>query len=105
MEKRLFIRYLREEGVPFGVVVAVGPGQLGWSMCSKKDQWNRRLGLTIAEGRAHKVECWRANFTKHSPVFTAKTTPFPIRNTRWEQLYHTLTVVQELAERYFKAEG
>ena len=35
-----------------GVVVAIGPGIIGWSLCSKKDEYNHELGIHIALRRA-----------------------------------------------------
>lgn len=53
------IRYLRKEskekgykGVPFGVIVALSPDKIGWSICCNEDNWNKNLALRIAEGRA-----------------------------------------------------
>ena len=31
----------------------------GWAACNPKDNWNRRLGLTIALGRALKAYGWK----------------------------------------------
>ncbi len=103
MENKLFIRYLREEGVPFGVVVAIGPGELGWSMCSKKDQWNRKRGLIIAEGRATKGIIWRIHYMDHCPSgFKILRDMDDEPHDRWTDLYHTLLKVEKLSEQYFK---
>lgn len=58
----MFIKYIREytgikgrKGRPFGVVVALSKTKLGWSLCHKKDRWNKKLGLRIAIQRAETI--------------------------------------------------
>ncbi len=56
------VRYVKGSGrvhgilqeVFLGVVVAIGPGQIGWAKTHENDRWrwNRKLGLKIARGRA-----------------------------------------------------
>ena len=55
------VRYVKDLGfttgkapVYLGVVVAIGPGQIGWAKTHENDRWrwNRKLGLKIARGRA-----------------------------------------------------
>ena len=56
----MFIKYIREDtkiegknkGKPIGVIVAVSKEELGWSLCHKKDIWDKKLGLLIATKRA-----------------------------------------------------
>lgn len=52
----ILIQYIRDEkNQPFGVVVATsnnGNFSLGWSVCNKKDTFNKSLALEIAIGRA-----------------------------------------------------
>lgn len=40
------------KGKKRGVVVAIAPGIIGWSLCSKKDSFDREKGIGIALGRA-----------------------------------------------------
>ncbi len=49
-----YLRHFTSNGdlVPWGCVVAIGPGQVGWSMCHEKDNFNKKLARTIAAGRA-----------------------------------------------------
>lgn len=42
----------RVKGKIRGVIVATGPGIIGWSLCSKKDEYNHELGIHIALRRA-----------------------------------------------------
>ena len=52
MRKKL-IKYIRNaNNHPYGVVIALDRERIGWSRCSRKDRWQRKLGLMIAEGRA-----------------------------------------------------
>ena len=52
------IRYIREDGEHTGIcVVGVTDGVtigIGWSVCSDYDHFNKKLGRTIAAGRARK---------------------------------------------------
>lgn len=50
----MLIEYVRDfTNKPVGVVVATGPGKVGYAFCHPKDRWNKKLGIKIAEGRAN----------------------------------------------------
>jgi hypothetical protein len=67
MERELIIQYIRHPrtNARIGVLVAksedLGEGKtrinFGWSMCYKKDEFDRERGLKIALGRAAKGTC------------------------------------------------
>ncbi len=44
----------QQENVYLGVIVAIGPGQVGWAKTHKNDRskWSRKKGLLIARRRA-----------------------------------------------------
>ena len=48
------IRYFRHpnEGWLYGVLVMTGPSNIGWSACSRRDQFCRHIGREIARSRA-----------------------------------------------------
>ncbi len=49
----ILIKYKRNDhGHPVGVAVAIGDGEVGCSLCNKKDKWNREKALMIATRRA-----------------------------------------------------
>lgn len=57
--KYTIIQYVRKKRIPYGVLVAVrhDPGHgdgffISYSLCSKKDLFNKRMALKIALGRA-----------------------------------------------------
>lgn len=53
--KHYVIQYVRKNGRPFGVVVAVKGEdgfRIGYSLCNKKDRFKKETGLKIAFGRA-----------------------------------------------------
>jgi hypothetical protein len=59
MERKMnktLLSYYREDGKPVGCIAAVGPLMVGWSLCSKKDTFNKKLARIIAIGRAKKPE-------------------------------------------------
>jgi hypothetical protein len=48
----MLVKYLRDENrKPYGCIVAVGPGMVGYSVCNPKDTFNKELGCMIAAGR------------------------------------------------------
>lgn len=56
METEL-IEYVRDrKGRPFGCVAAVGKDKIGYSICHKEDQFDKKLGRKIAIERAKKEE-------------------------------------------------
>jgi len=49
----MLIKYIRDSHRrPKGVVISTGEGEVGYSLCNKKDKWNRETALRIAFGRA-----------------------------------------------------
>ena len=51
----MLIEYLRDKnGNPIGVAVAVSKEDIGWSLCNKRDKFNKQRALEIAVGRATK---------------------------------------------------
>jgi hypothetical protein len=50
----MICKYVRDsKGNRCGVVVAIGPGCVGWSLChTDKDKFSREIGKIIAAGRA-----------------------------------------------------
>ena len=52
MGKELIQFARNEKGVPIGCFVAHGNERIGWSLCSRRDKWNRKLAIEIARGRA-----------------------------------------------------
>lgn len=54
----MLVKYVRDcFGNPVGCVVAIGPGQVGYSMCSPKDHFRKDKARLIAIGRARFDEC------------------------------------------------
>lgn len=54
---KVLVEYKRDEHRnPCGVLVSIGPGIIGWSLCSKHDTFTKRQALNIALSRASKME-------------------------------------------------
>jgi hypothetical protein len=59
LDKKYFVAHFRLDGLQKtskgGVTVIQNPenGYVGIAVCSPKDNWNRKLGLKIAEGRVN----------------------------------------------------
>lgn len=54
------VKYIRDPDDPkvfLGVIVAIGPGKVGWAKTHENDRknWDRKLGLRIARSRAAAV--------------------------------------------------
>ena len=50
----MIYEYMKDKyGHRKGVVCATSKIGIGWSLCNKKDRFNRDFALKIAEGRAH----------------------------------------------------
>lgn len=63
----MLISYVRDDHYkPIGVIIATGRDKIGYSLCNKKDKWNRETGKRIAFGRAEKGSTiWIPNSVKH----------------------------------------
>jgi len=49
----MIYEYVRDgHGHRLGVVCALGRKDIGWSLCNKKDRFNKDFGLMIAQARA-----------------------------------------------------
>lgn len=53
----MLVQYIRQGNKPFACVVAIGAGQVGWSLCHPKDSFNKKRAVEIASGRANYLEC------------------------------------------------
>lgn len=69
MEKILIEYYRNENGIRQGVVVSTGKNIVGWSLCNKKDKFEKERGIQIALARANKI----------SEGGTVKKTPFTLQ--------------------------
>jgi len=52
VKKEELVRYIRENGVPVGCVVAEGSQEIGWSLCASFDQFSKKKAKEIARRRA-----------------------------------------------------
>lgn len=56
-DNKVILEYYRDnQGNPRGVVVAIGPGIIGWSLCSKYDVFTKEQAKNIALHRAVKAQ-------------------------------------------------
>lgn len=54
---KVLLQYKRDrKGQLKGVVLATGAGAIGWSLCNKKDVFNKAKGISIALKRAEKMK-------------------------------------------------
>ena len=84
----MLVKYLRDANRrPFGTIVALGPGKIGVSLCSPRDNFSKFLGIRIASGRAESQY---------------QTPSFPNRTIDGDII--TDVVDQEYAEMYDRAE-
>jgi hypothetical protein len=52
--KPVLIEYYRTQNSIQGVVIAIDANNVGWSLCNKRDKFNKEKGLFIALNRAIK---------------------------------------------------
>lgn len=90
MNKMFYEYYRKDNGNLKGVVMAIGKGIYGWSMCDPKDQFSKERGLNIAYNRALKArelnEEERAKYYSNIP----------------RSLRSLFNKVEERANRYYK---
>lgn len=48
----MIIRYVKVKGKPIGCVIGISADKIGWSLCCKKDTFNKEMARLIAIGRA-----------------------------------------------------
>ena len=49
----MLIKYVRDrKNKPIGCVVAIDKDKLGWSLCNRRDKWNRKVAVELAKKRA-----------------------------------------------------
>lgn len=89
--QKVLIQYLRKRNSNPGVVVAIGPDIIGWSLCNKKDRYSKEMAFHLALGRAEKA---------------AKLDPAEREYYYYERIPTTLldiaTKVRNRSEQYFK---
>jgi len=72
--KHTVIQYVRnKKNVPHGVIVAIKSDDgfsIGYSLCNKKDRFNKRMALKIAIGRAE---------LSSDPAILAMAMPHPVK--------------------------
>jgi len=60
--------YLKEVGGdPIGIIVSTARNQVGWSLCNKKDQFNKQIGKLIAINRADYYGTNKTNLLEEVP--------------------------------------
>ena len=56
MSTNMLRQYITDtHGKRIAMVVATGPNEIGWSLCHRNDQFDRKKGAVIAESRARNV--------------------------------------------------
>lgn len=79
-----------EKGAIRGVVVALDKDIIGWSLCSKRDVFNKKIGLSIALNRAVKA----SSMTAYERVYFYNSIPFSLDELTGEMIMRS--------EEYFK---
>lgn len=60
---KVLVEYKRDKNrTPYGVVVAIGPDMVGWSLCNKKDKFTKAEGLHFALYRALAIKECTVNY-------------------------------------------
>jgi hypothetical protein len=90
MNKIFYEYYRKGNGNLKGVVMAIGKGIYGWSMCDPKDQFSKERGLNIAYNRALKA----SELNEEERIKYYSNIPRSLRSL--------FNKVEERANRYYK---
>ncbi len=90
MSKIFYEYYRKDNGNLKGVVMAMGKGIYGWSMCDPKDQFSKERGLNIAYNRALKA----SELDEEERTEYYSTIP--------RSLHSLFNKIEERASRYYK---
>ncbi len=90
----MLIQYVRDEfNNPIGAVVAQD-NKIGWSRCSPKDQFSKKLAILIAKGRMQK-----------HPIIVCDNGAIILNGTK-DNIHHEvvpyISIMAERAKRYYK---
>lgn len=90
-DQKILIQYLRRKNNVPGLVIAIAPGIIGWSLCNKHDRYSKEKAFQIALSRAEKA---------------SKLNPAERDYYYYERIPFTLVEiankVKERSEKYFK---
>ena len=90
-DQKILIQYLRKKNSVPGLVIAIAPGIIGWSLCNKHDRYSKEKAFQIALSRAEKA---------------AKLDPSERDFSYYDRIPSTLVEiaarVKERSEKYFK---
>lgn len=91
-----FRMYLRDKHKqPHGIILANKVDDkihVGWSVCNKKDKWNRAVGVMIAESRSGATKYYNMQFEKYCELAPQK-------------VRENMPRFIDRAKRYFKVSG
>lgn len=93
----MLVEYVRlHDRTPIGTIVAVDKDHIGMSLCNPKDRFSKKIGTTIAKGRAENshemIEIIRGREIKYIGV----------PDSRRVAVYAHLSKLIKRADKYFK---
>ena len=80
------------KGRPIGVVVAIGSSIIGWSLCDKKDKFNKKVGLELALIRANLAAAIDSEYLES---FYLNSVPFTLSDLVYKMNERSLKYFQE----------
>jgi len=98
---KVLVEYYRDKkGNPRGVVVSIGPGVVGWSLCSKLDVFTKDQAKNIAFHRAIKAGTLNPDETGFDKHFISKRDEFYLGVP--DTLIEKFNKIYERSYLYFK---
>ena len=98
---KVLVEYYRDrKGNPRGVVVSIGPGIVGWSLCSKLDVFTKEQAKNIAFHRAVKAGTLNPEETVVNEEITSKREEFYLGLP--DTLVEKFNKIYERSYLYFK---
>lgn len=99
-----YVRKIDEFGnlVPFACIVATGTQNIGYSVCSPKDSFNKERARTIALGRAQYMLTSKEEVAKRVPSRTVYESSYGDKVDQRELVNRAIDEMIIRAGRYFK---
>ena len=98
----MLVKYIRDGKRPIGCVVALSATQVGFSLCSPKDKFNKEIAVHLAVGRAVNPDM-SPHFAVPNRLVTVETPVSTFRSPLYQVVEAEISNMEHRAQRYFKS--